>query len=444
MVFHYDSSDPLAVVTAPPPDETPEEKAAREEREAEAQRISDQIDDELRAEKAALKKQEQIVKILLLGQSESGKSTTLKNFRMRFARDKWVQERASWRTVLQLNLVHSVNTILEALQDAFDDDEEEDPLPFTDKHHLLRVKLRPLRGVEGDLKRLLGVKAEDMPELSPPTSPRLSPRASTEFYVRSRNWRSFLQASRIDDAESSRRPIKHDGVSSQDVTEVITSCKNNIIALWSDHLIREMLQRYSVRLEDSASFFLDNAERLATRDYEPTDDDIVRARLRTLDIQEYELNVAEDGESQTWKIYDVGGSRTQRNAWLPYFDQVNAIIFLAPISCFDERLEEDPRVNRLEDSFILWKAIDILENKIANGVMVNRYLPSYGDRPNDTQSVVKYLRQKFKDTVKHSSPEPRMCHIYPTSVIDTRTTAQTLLSVRDGIIRAHLKKANLV
>ena len=75
MVFHYDSSDPLAIVTAPPPNETPDEKAAREEREAEAQRISDQIDDELRAEKVALKKQEQIVKILLLGQSESGKST---------------------------------------------------------------------------------------------------------------------------------------------------------------------------------------------------------------------------------------------------------------------------------------------------------------------------------------------------------------------------------
>ena len=75
MVFHYDSSDPLAIVTAPPPNETPDEKAAREEREAEAQRISDQIDDELRAEKVALKKQEQIVKILLLGQSESGEST---------------------------------------------------------------------------------------------------------------------------------------------------------------------------------------------------------------------------------------------------------------------------------------------------------------------------------------------------------------------------------
>jgi hypothetical protein len=97
----------------------------------------------------------------------------------------------------------------------------------------------------------------------------------------------------------------------------------------------------------------------------------------------------------------------ERNAWLPYFDQVNAVIFLAPISCFDERLQEDPRVNRLEDSFILWKAIcsskllsrttliiflnkiDLLQKKIESGIMVNRYLPSYADRPNETMSVVK-------------------------------------------------------
>ena len=47
----------------------------------------------------------------------------------------------------------------------------------------------------------------------------------------------------------------------------------------------------------------------------------------------------------------------QRPAWFPYFDDCNAIIFLAPISCFDEKLEEDRRVNRLEDSYSLWKMI---------------------------------------------------------------------------------------
>lgn len=47
----------------------------------------------------------------------------------------------------------------------------------------------------------------------------------------------------------------------------------------------------------------------------------------------------------------------QRHAWLPYFDDINALIFLAPISCFDERLAEDRRVNRLQDSILLWKAV---------------------------------------------------------------------------------------
>ena len=120
-------------------------------------------------------------------------------------------------------------------------------------------------------------------------------------------------------------------------------------------------------------------------------------------------------------------SRFQRAAWLPYVENVNAIIFLAPISCFDERLAEvrfsssrdssrdslayshvqDPSINRLEDSFILWKAIcsskllanttmivflnkcDLLKRKLKNGVRVRKYLTSFGDRSNDVHTVVK-------------------------------------------------------
>lgn len=60
-----------------------------------------------------------------------------------------------------------------------------------------------------------------------------------------------------------------------------------------------------------------------------------------------------------WVIYDVGGARNQRHAWAPYFQDgkpghtlpinfffrsapfvVNAIIFLAPISAFDQVLTE--------------------------------------------------------------------------------------------------------
>lgn len=67
-----DSVDPLTAAIAPPSNESPEQKAKREQEEAEARRVSDQIDEQLKAEKAALKRKKPPIKVLLLGQSESG------------------------------------------------------------------------------------------------------------------------------------------------------------------------------------------------------------------------------------------------------------------------------------------------------------------------------------------------------------------------------------
>jgi G-protein alpha subunit len=50
-------------------------------------------------------------------------------------------------------------------------------------------------------------------------------------------------------------------------------------------------------------------------------------------------------------------SFVQRGAWHPYFMDVKAIIFLAPISVFDEKLEGDSGTNRLEDSMMFWTSI---------------------------------------------------------------------------------------
>jgi len=80
---------------------------------------------------------------------------------------------------------------------------------------------------------------------------------------------------------------------------------------------------------------------------------------------------------------------------------------VSPVSVFDQRLEEDSRVNRLEDSILLWTSIcsskllaktqlilflnkcDLLRRKLKRGVRVAQYLPSYGSKPNEVMSVVK-------------------------------------------------------
>lgn len=60
--------DPLAHVTAPPPDETPTEREARMRAEAEAKQVSDIIDEELDRQRLAEKRAPKALKVLLLGE----------------------------------------------------------------------------------------------------------------------------------------------------------------------------------------------------------------------------------------------------------------------------------------------------------------------------------------------------------------------------------------
>ncbi|KAF9000823.1 G-protein alpha subunit [Cyathus striatus] len=532
--------DPFNELTAPPPDETPMDKAIREQRELEARRVSDKIDEEIKLEKAALKKQKGTVRVLLLGQSESGKSTTLKNFRMRYARTQWKQERLSWRSVIQLNLVRSIITITETLQSEMDNEPIESipddptspstsyaysytdsralrkpsnnsrsgtPTPesgLTGKHQLLKLRLGPLRRVEADLKKRLGAGAyeDDGKSIDPRTGQLLQKRSTREFGVRLLQdalekgsavpYRPGTANARALHSNSNAAQGEGEGeVDIDDATEIIASLKEDMQALWMDGAVKSVLKRRGLRLEDSAGFFLDDLDRIATRTYQPSDDDVVRARLRTLGVQEYRIQFEQPAKENNflpctsssssllpvktnnavsalqdfgkeWILYDVGGSRTMRHAWVPYFDNVNAIIFLAPISCFDERLLEDPTVNRLEDSFLLWSKVcsskllgkatmilflnkcDLLKRKLKSGVMLKDYLPNFGERSNDAATVVKYLREKFKDILKQRSPEPRVSYFYPTSVTDTKATSTTLKTVRDSILREHLKSADFV
>ncbi|EAU83998.2 heterotrimeric G protein alpha subunit [Coprinopsis cinerea okayama7 len=474
MGFVPGPSDPFYELMQPPPDETPAQATARQKRELDAQRINDRIDEEIKQERARAKKERNVIKLLLLGQSES-------DFRMRYAKEEWEEERSGWRSVVQLNIVRSITTIIRIVEaemngDAADseeeqiiameerDQEENEGLKFTDRHQLLMIRLAPLLGVEAELKRRLGAGAAEPMQTAPmaatpfelPQQPNPRRKKAAEFSVRS--WKDVLdKESRIQSSDAAATGVDLP-------TMTLAALKDDMKALWQDKTIQQALQRNKVQLSDSAGFFLNDLDRIATRDYVVTDNDIVRARLRTVGIQEHKLVFSHGGghHGWEWRIFDVGGCRTLRAAWLPYFEGVNVIIFLSPVSVFDQWLEEDPRVNRLEDSIILWTSIcqskllaktqlilflnkcDLLRRKLKRGVKVNQYLPSYGDKPNEVISVVKYLREKFKDIQKQCSPEHRSAYIYPTTVTDTEATAITLESVRDGVLRENLAASQLI
>jgi len=84
------------------------------------------------------------------------------------------------------------------------------------------------------------------------------------------------------------------------------------------------------------SFFSD-IDRLFAKDFLPTDQDILRARLRTTGISE---TIFETGPL-TYKMFDVGGQRSERKKWIHVFDNVQVVLFLVAISGYDHVLVED-------------------------------------------------------------------------------------------------------
>ena len=72
MRFSAEIEDPITVLMKPPPNETIQQKEMRLTKEAEAKRVSDLIDESIKADRAVWKKRKDTTKLLLLGQSESG------------------------------------------------------------------------------------------------------------------------------------------------------------------------------------------------------------------------------------------------------------------------------------------------------------------------------------------------------------------------------------
>ena len=160
--------------------ETAEESARQAEKAREARIISDKIDQALSAERQGKKKGP--VKILILGmfvyfhicapesteghqslhtlpgQSESGKSTTLRNFQLNLAPKAFQADAEAWRSIIHLNLLISVNYLLEVLKTSYCPPSPGNELrsPYyapTPSSQLIEREKQRLRALDGSFNR---------------------------------------------------------------------------------------------------------------------------------------------------------------------------------------------------------------------------------------------------------------------------------------------------
>jgi guanine nucleotide-binding protein subunit alpha len=156
---------------------------------------------------------------------------------MLHARQGWDAERMSWRTVIHLNLVRSVNRILDALEKAPETE-------TANRMNLLRMRLSPLRRVQRDLETHLGLAGGDEVHVAADSGVFRSP---TEVSLRSRHgWAAALGLA--------TQKINHRGKRSpaEDALEVILMSRDDIAALWGDDDVRAALEVRGLRLEDQS------------------------------------------------------------------------------------------------------------------------------------------------------------------------------------------------
>ncbi|KAF2071505.1 hypothetical protein CYY_007183 [Polysphondylium violaceum] len=221
-----------------------------------------------------------------------------------------------------------------------------------------------------------------------------------------------------------------------------------IDTIWKDSAIQTaFLKSSEFNLPEVAGYCLKNIERIASENYVPTQEDILKCRQRTTGMKETEFTV----DSINFKLLDVGGQKNERRKWIHYFEDVKTIIFCVALGDYDMNLVEDEEQNRMHDSLKLWTEIinnpffkmttfvlflnknDLFREKILKAPLSNVF-PDYQGGFNYEKGL-EFIRNKYFSAV----PAGRTVVAHVTTATDTENINVVFDAVRRNIMNTMLK-----
>jgi len=334
------------------------------------------IDKKIKADKFKRKAE---IKLLLLGGSESGKSTVLKQMRILNRKNFKDDERIQYRVIIHMNITQSAKLLIELAE-------------------LMKIPIKNDKAVN-TIKNFKD-KIDDTNPLP-------------EVYFKS--------------------------------IMGIMECLEETSGFFSSN-------EYKFQMDDSSKYFLKNLDRLSGSDYIPTDQDILRCRVRTTGISQNIFKI----NDLTYRVVDVGGQRTERKKWIHCFDDVNAIIFLAAISGYDQTLWEDNKTNQMYEALLLFDSIvnskwfnntsiilflnkiDIFTKKIEYSP-VSRFFPDFTGNNKNYEETSNYFKHRFESLSRNPK---RKIFTYFTFATDTTSMRKIMNTVTSAIMKSNLRKLN--
>ncbi|KAF3915094.1 hypothetical protein ABW21_db0209356 [Orbilia brochopaga] len=233
-----------------------------------------------------------------------------------------------------------------------------------------------------------------------------------------------------------------------------TEVGNAIRALWQDAGVQECFKRSrEYQLNDSAKYYFESIDRIAQPEYVPSDQDVLRSRVKTLGITETTFVIGD----LTYRMFDVGGQRSERKKWIHCFENVTTILFLVAISEYDQLLFEDETVNRMQEALTLFDSIcnsrwfiktsiilflnkiDRFREKLPVSPMKN-YFPDF-EGGDDYGQACDYILNRF---VSLNQSETKQIYTHFTCATDTTQIRFVMAAVNDIIIQENLRNCGLI
>lgn len=224
--------------------------------------------------------------------------------------------------------------------------------------------------------------------------------------------------------------------------------------LWADEGVQMCFGRSrEYQLNDSAGYYLSSLERIGAPNYTPTQQDVLRTRVKTTGIVETHF-VFKDLH---FKMFDVGGQRSERKKWIHCFEGVTAIIFCVSLSAYDLVLAEDEETNRMHESMKLFDSIcnnkwfmdtsiilflnkkDLFGDKIKKSPLTICF-PEYTGA-NTYEEAGSYIQMQFENLNSRKGEKEIYTHF--TCATDTGNIQFVFDAVTDVIIKNNLKDCGL-
>jgi len=208
------------------------------------------------------------------------------------------------------------------------------------------------------------------------------------------------------------------------------------------------------QLNDSTRYFWERAEELLKSDYMPSEQDVLRARVRTTGIVQQNFQIGE----RKYLMFDVGGQRNERRKWIHCFDNVTAVIFVTAISEYDQVLYEDASTNRMDEAVTLFEQICNHQSFIKTSMILflnkrdlfamklekdKREHPltvwdAGATTGKDYDECIRYIIAKF--VALNKDPANRQVYCHATCATDTSNVSFVMDSVFDVVLKDNLRR----